>query len=54
MGIFMFLEFFREGALILVLEPRASWWLAIGLLTCAKWNFEQKEHQFQLASASRA
>jgi hypothetical protein len=26
------LEFFRDGALILVLKPRFSWWLAIGML----------------------
>lgn len=26
------LEFFREGVLILVLKPRFSWWLAIGIL----------------------
>lgn len=26
------LEFLREGVLILVLKPRFSWWLAIGIL----------------------
>ena len=51
--VFLFLDFFREGALILVLKPRASWWLAIGLLIYTKWNFEKKQHQFQLESASR-
>lgn len=51
--VFLFLEFFREGALILALKPRASWWLAIGLLIYAKWSFEKKQHQFQLESASR-
>ena len=50
---FLFLELFREGALILVLKPRASWWLAIGLLIYARWSFENKRHQFQHESASR-
>lgn len=50
---FMFLEFVREGALILELKPRASWWLAIGLLIYAKWSFEKRRHQFQLESAPR-
>lgn len=51
--VFLFLEFFREGALILVLKPRASWWLAIGLLIYAKWRFQKKQHQFQFDPASR-
>lgn len=50
---FLFLEFFREGALILELKPRASWWLAIGLLFYAKWSFEKKWYQFQHESATR-
>lgn len=51
--VFLFLEFFREGALILELKPHASWWLAIGLLIYSKWSFEKKRYQFQLESASR-
>ena len=52
--VFLFLEFFREGALVLVLKPRASWWLAIGLLIYAKRNFEKNRNQFQPESASPA
>lgn len=33
--IFGMLEFLREGALILVLKSRFSWWLAIGILIYA-------------------
>ncbi|MES2405894.1 MAG: hypothetical protein V4528_01065 [Pseudomonadota bacterium] len=49
---FMFLEFFREGALILVLKPRASWWLAIGLLIYAKRHFEKNRQKFQFEPGS--
>ncbi|MHB8915505.1 MAG: glycosyltransferase, partial [Thiobacillus sp.] len=38
---FMFLEFFREGAIILELKARASWWLAIGLLIYSNRNFKK-------------
>lgn len=48
----MFLEFLREGALILVLKPRASWWIAIGLLIYAKWKCEKRDKS-RLESASQ-
>lgn len=35
------LEFFREGALILVLKPRFSWWVAIGILLWSGYRREK-------------
>ena len=36
------LEFLREGVLILILKPRLSWWLAMGILICFSRRSSQK------------
>ena len=36
------LEFLREGVLILILKPRLSWWLAMGILIWFSWRLSQK------------
>ena len=36
------LEFLREGVLILILKPRLSWWLAMGILIWFSWRLSQR------------
>lgn len=36
------LEFLRDGVLILILKPRFSWWLAMGILIWFSWRLSQK------------
>lgn len=36
------LEFLREGVLVLILKPRFSWWLAMGILFWSSWRSSQR------------
>lgn len=47
------MEFLREGALVLILKPRFSWWLAIGILLWCEARSMVKKHDFLTSRYSK-